>query len=172
MHFACDCPRPPFERSGTHQECQYELMTFGIPISSFPVDIMGEMRDYFAEEFIDKCRAREQAVKEKETTTNQIAAATDSDILLGRGRPSQNHAGNVQLAKLIEERHPAYTKADRFEKLCISWDIVKLVQSDRGGKFLEKDGTSGAWKQVPDEQARDKVAYGFRSVRKLRTCCK
>ena len=168
MHFACDCPRPPFERSGTHQECQYELMTFGIPISIFPVDITGEMRKNFAEEFIAKCRAREQALREKETKANQIDAATDRDILLGRGRPSQNHAGNVQLAKLIEERHSSYTKADRFEKLCISWDIVKLIQSDRGGKFLEKDGSSGSWKEVPDEQARDKVAYGFRSVRKLR----
>ena len=127
------------------------------------------MRGNFIREFIESRKAKERELKDKEANTNQVDAATDSDILLGRGRPSQNHAGNVQLAKLIEERHPIYSKADRFEKLCISWDIVKLVQNDIGGRFLEKDGSSGAWKQVADDQARDKVAYGFRSVRKLRT---
>ena len=53
----------------------------------------------------------------------------------------------------------------------VSWNIVKYIQTDIGGRFLERDTNSGSgsgkWKVVSDDVARLKVAYGFRSKTKL-----
>ena len=82
---------------------------------------------------------------ELEALSNTIVAATDLDVLLGRGKPSQRHPGNLQLSKLIEERQVEYHSADKARKVELSWEIVKAVQYELGGRFLEKDETSGEW---------------------------
>ena len=86
---------------------------------------------------------------------------------LSHFQPFQTHSGNLNLAKIIEEHQARFESADRLHKTALSWDIVKLIQKDLGGKFLEKDGTSGAWREVSQDVAREKVAYGFRSLVKM-----
>ena len=66
-------------------------------------------------------------------------------VLFGRGKPSQKHPGNLRLAKLIEERQVEYHQADKTRKVKLSWEIVKLVREDKGGRFLEKDDSTGEW---------------------------
>ena len=83
----------------------------------------------------------------------------------GRGKPFQEHEGNIKLSKLIESRHAEYAKANRAGKTSISWEIVRLIQRD-GGSFLKKDECSGAWKKETDEIAREKVSHGFRTKNK------
>jgi hypothetical protein len=46
---------------------------------------------------------------------------------------------------LIEERHNAYHRANKAGKVDLSWEIVKLVLVELGGRFLEKDEESGEW---------------------------
>lgn len=82
--------------------------------------------------------------------------------LTGRGKPFQEHEGNIKLSKLIESRQGDYMKANRAGKTSISWEIVRLIQSE-GGSFLKKDECSGAWRKENDEIAREKVSHGFRT---------
>lgn len=140
---------------GSHQECLYKLIQFGIPQSIWPLDISGMLRpemisqyDVF-DRFVSSQRQREEDEKikrmELQAASNTIDAATDLDVLLGRGKPSQRHPGNLQLSKLIEERQLEYHSADKARKVELSWEIVKAVQYELGGRFLEKDETSGEW---------------------------
>ena len=89
------------------------------------------------------------------------------ETLTGRGKPFQEHEGNIKLSKLIESRQAEYAKANRAGKTLISWEIVRLIQRD-GGSFLKKDECSGAWKKETDEIAREKVSHGFRTKSKQR----
>jgi hypothetical protein len=87
--------------------------------------------------------------------------------LSGRGKPFQEHKGNIHLAQLIEARQHEYMKANRIGKTSISWEIVRIVKKEKGS-FLKKDETSGAWEFVSDLEARDKVAHGFRTKTRAR----
>ena len=108
-----------------------------------------------------------------------IEVATEKDVLLGRGIPMQRHPGNVRLRKLIEDRQDEFWRATKFEKTVIAYDIMKSVQNEWGGRFLERQqpsqsttsaaaagGGLGTWKVCSDHVARNKVSYGFRSLRK------
>ena len=66
-------------------------------------------------------------------------------VLLGRGKPFQNHWGNLQMVKLLEEREEEYKQADRFQKTCLSWEMVKKIQREYDGRFLEKDDALDQW---------------------------
>ena len=66
-------------------------------------------------------------------------------VLLGRGKPFQNHWGNLQMVKLLEERQEDYLNADRFQKTCLSWEIVQKIQTEMNGRFLEKTDSSDEW---------------------------
>ena len=120
--------------------------------------------------------------------------ATDKDVLLGRGVPIQLHPGNLRLAKMIEDRFNEYLACDKLGKTVLTWEIVRMTQAD-GGRFLERDHKAssasqvmktttdafrsatttaggagnglGRWQVCSDEQARYKVAYGFRTHIKL-----
>ena len=75
---------------------------------------------------------------------------------------------------------------EQVEKKELCWTIVKLIQQEYGGRFLERVSSSSSassstrnttlaknedydmfWKEVPDDVARNKVAYGFRSLVKM-----
>ena len=71
--------------------------------------------------------------------------AIRSQVLLGRGKPFQNHWGNIQMVKLLEERQEEYINADRFQKTCLSWEIVQKIQTEMNGRFLEKTDSSDEW---------------------------
>ena len=97
---------------------------------------------------------------------------TDHDVLLGRGVPIQTHKGNLFLAKLIDENAKSHKEGSRFKKTVITWDILKKIKVDYGGRFLEKIENNGFtsvthWKEVDDLTARAKIAYGFRTLAKI-----
>ena len=118
--------------SGADQEVQYELMKFGIAPGLLPVDSAG---NYLEQDFLkyleDRKRKEEQREQDRQQRRNDEGAevyrtdyATQSDVILGRGKPYQDHPGNLKLAAYIEENRSAYVQADRLEKTCISWKIA------------------------------------------------
>ena len=143
-------------------------MAFGIDTAIFPMDEDGNILKDRMTTYIEKRKKEEAKAKEKEAIEKEIYVPTCHDVLLGRGKPFQNHSGNLQMVKLIEARHHAYMQANRFQKTCLSWEIVKNVQSEYGGRFLEKDEATDTWKIVSDDIARENAASGFRSIKKLR----
>lgn len=107
------------------------------------------------------------------TTSNSTAATQSSvffnlvqprDVLLGRGKRSYKHFGNVCFRKLVQEclayyNHPQTTVHD---KKRLTKSIVQQVQQS-GGRFLRE--TANGWASVDDETARLKVSHVFRNAR-------
>jgi tagatose-1,6-bisphosphate aldolase len=86
-----------------------------------------------------------------------------SDILLGKGKPFQEHIGNMRLHALVDEHLSHYIQCSGIsEKTILAAVLVKMVQG-ASGRFLSKD--RGVWIEVSDDIAREKVCHVFRARR-------
>lgn len=195
------------EHYGAVVECQYELMKFGIAPGIIPVDDDGKFRlDDFHNYVAMRKRKEEELAKDTKDATAAPSTSTSStgsvagmqqqqpqqeqqrvnliiptstDVLMGRGRPYQDHKGNMYLSRLIDEYRSEYNGSSRMAKTRISWMLVNKIK-ERGGRFLKKSklndtgGTDGGgdddlggvdtyWEVCNLEAAREKVAHGFRS---------
>jgi hypothetical protein len=99
------------------------------------------------------------------------------DILCGRGKPTQNHPGNVILHQIVDEHCERYHSAPRLLKRGIADEIVQAIKKSRcqhyeqqqPGRFImrEQEGNGGVyWKEISDDAARDKVSHCFRARRR------
>ena len=180
---------------GCNMECQYKLMSFGVPHELLLTDIEGNLRQHYVDFWIQRQRHLEQERLQDEQQRQQVVVtdavatppasatgnhihnatvqgeivATEKDVLLGRGISKNRHPGNVRLNKLIKDHFDEYNASSMFDKTMLSWKIVRVIQGE-GGRFLGR-GTNGLdfgqWKIISDDSARHKVAYGFRSHTKL-----
>mmetsp|Transcript_18843 Transcript_18843/g.52375 ORF Transcript_18843/g.52375 Transcript_18843/m.52375 type:complete len:265 (-) Transcript_18843:82-876(-) len=144
---------------GSFTEVMYYLATFGIDGSVFPLDSLGRMRSERLEELMALRRKRE---RDASAAIPHDLIPTDLDVLIGRGRPFQNHAGNIRFLQLIDsfrEEHAASTKAMK-SKLA---QRVKLLILESGARFLKQSKDGLGWEVVKDEEARRKVRHGFRA---------
>lgn len=90
-----------------------------------------------------------------------------NDVLLGRGKGSYLHLGNIRFRHMIESRAEEYNSAGATRnKMGITAAIVQEVRN-LTGRFLKHDGKTG-WIDVDDEMARQKVAHAFRTLRALK----
>ena len=153
---------------GSYMECQYDLLTFGIPMLVLPLTIDGELK---REEFSDWLKARESLEKSLLSTPENVESSfarsqhvnpTPNDVLFGRGRTIKDHPGNSKLHYLIEANRSRYEVAHKWEKTVIASEIVAIIK-DSSGRFLRVDGN--AWVEVDSEIAREKVSHTFRSRR-------
>lgn len=87
------------------------------------------------------------------------------DVILGRGRKTNNHAGNIRLRTTVEELSDVYKSSSKKEKTEITQRIVASIQSN--GRFLKESKMYG-WVEVPDEVARIKVSHAFRDSYKVK----
>lgn len=119
---------------------------------------------------------RRPSRRNKKATTIMIDTPDPFDVLFARGRPIQNHPGNMLLRLLIDQNCHRYNKAPRLEKSAIAKEIVQGIKSNNGklpGRFLRRcggdssrrGGTQGkeGWKEVSDHVAIDKVSHCFRA---------
>ena len=84
---------------------------------------------------------------------------TKFDVIFGRGRPFQDHDGNIRLHKLVEFYKPRYLHARRLQKTKIASEIVQLVKET--GHFMKRSKGED-WTEVCDLVARDKVSHALR----------
>jgi hypothetical protein len=87
-----------------------------------------------------------------------------NDVLCGRGGSINSHAGNERYRQLVDKRKRVYLTA-RFkrEKRLIASSIVSEIRTlDPPGRFLQQEKTSGLWKDIGDEKARDKTSQALR----------
>ena len=112
------------------------------------------------------------------TTTSSAAAAAataqmtieepkPTDCLLGRGRPIDQHVGNVRFREYLQQGPllMEYQRAAKEQKKWMSDYIRKTLQERYGVRFLKQlDDRSGLWVQAEDRQAREKIA---RTLRRL-----
>jgi hypothetical protein len=131
-------------------------MTYGIPSDLIPVTENGEIKLKNHLLWIKYRIALEQ--HEANGAKELIEIPTNNDVLLGKGKPTQEHIGNMRLHLLVEDHFPRYEDTNKKGKTEIAREVVQLIKSS-SGRFLRME--KGVWVQVPDEIAREKVSHRF-----------
>jgi hypothetical protein len=118
--------------AGSHLECQYELITFGIPRIILPLETGGALKLTDFMHFIEKRKAQESA--SNQSAVGLIDYPSEFDVLLGRGRPYQEYRGNLHLATVIDMNRSRYQSGKGGHKSVIAGKIVKIINGV-GGRF-------------------------------------
>lgn len=85
-----------------------------------------------------------------------------NDVLCGRGASLYSNPGNKLFYALVEMRQRDYLAApSKRVKGSIALSIVSEIRA-LNGRFLQRDSTSGLWKEIGDEKAREKTSQVLR----------
>ncbi|KAL7580346.1 hypothetical protein ACA910_004376 [Epithemia clementina (nom. ined.)] len=104
--------------------------------------------------------------RKERSQSKQDAVVGPADVLLGRGKGAYEWQGNLRYQQIICYSLPAYTAAKKKQdKTKISNSIVAAVKAG-GGRFL-KETRDGTLCEVPDKEAREKVAHALRHRRRI-----
>lgn len=162
-YFAQPLPQSHGDCSGSVVENLYALSSFGIPPNSFPLHpTTGDVK-------VDAWKGWLRDRQEIESDANSVGSSargprpTDLDIILGRGKVVQKHAGNIRLRGLVDAHLVIYENARPLQKTEIAEQIVNHIKA-LTGRFL-KPGDQG-WEEVEDTIAREKVSHTFRDRRR------
>lgn len=147
---------------GSHVECMYSLMTFGIPKETLPVNVVDGtpiVDDFLADNDSEVLIERERHQKiMAQMDDNHILFPQENDVLLGRGRPYQEYPGNRKLAMIINQRKEEYKASGKLRKTELTNIILQDIKVS-GGRFLKKSDDGKFWVVVSDEIAREKGEY-------------
>jgi hypothetical protein len=69
------------------------------------------------------------------STATPVIRPNPNDVLLGRGKPFQNWAGNQNMLNLIDSYRKRYHEAERAYKHRIIEDVLRTIRGS-GGRFL------------------------------------
>lgn len=103
------------------------------------------------------------------TTTSErlLIKPTPTDVLLGRGRATQMHAGNERFREFLKAYQEDYNNTPRYKRLKTHTDITQFLLDD-GVSFLQKTEDGSGWVQSDFAAAEKKVKQFFRSQKKLK----
>lgn len=153
---------------GSHLECQYYLSTFGIPREALCTSIMNEKAMF------DRCmfwyRDRYQMEVGGHLPQNLLDMGEDPhlhDVLFGKH--SRTHPGNKRFHSLIERASENYDTASKKRRFEITNHIMQCIHETGGRMLKQTGGSSSCWQLLAEEEARDKIAQKFRSIRRPRT---
>jgi len=89
----------------------------------------------------------------------------DSDIVCGRGAPTNFHIGNERFKELVSGYHRAYYVAKRSDKPHIAMEILDILKT-RGARFVRRmkgrSLASSQWVEVAHKIAYEKVCQALR----------
>jgi hypothetical protein len=148
-------------RAGSLKDVFYKLLTFGIPDQVLPLTAEGEPKIKYHRQWL-KCRRQQEDSSSSSDTI--IVVPCHFDILSGRGKPIQEHFGNVRYHALLDYYQQAYERSKKFDKMQIAQRILQTVH-DYSGRFLKQEGAG--WSVVDDLVAREKVSHAFRTRRTM-----
>jgi hypothetical protein len=163
---------------GTHMECNFKLLTYGIPVQLLPISSDNKkIKLANHQKWIKRRRQKEYTAKLVSTEGRRspfstvIASGVELpsrfDVLLGKGRPCQEYYGNKRLHDIIACHYDEYNNAERRDKKSkIADQLVNVIKASPG-RFLKRDEKSGLWVEVNDKEAREKVCHGLRRKREF-----
>ena len=97
---------------------------------------------------------------------HQAHNVREDDVLLGRDKRSHNHVGNKRFRELIHAFRQEYQDTRyRREKSRITQQIIDIIVSIRGGRFLKYDQKQNEWCAVGASEQYEKVSHALRSAR-------
>jgi hypothetical protein len=148
---------------GSHTECQYKLMTFGVPVDSIPVTSGNNLKTTTHLQWLARRRIKESATCMGKPFDG-IDLPSPKDVLFGRGKTNHQHGGNVLMRNIIAEYIPEYQSTTKADKWRIPLKVLERIKQE-GGRFLKRDTEHGWWFQVSDEEAQEKISMSFRTGR-------
>jgi hypothetical protein len=77
---------------GTHLECLYALLSFGLPIQFLPFTTEHELKTGTHKKWV-----KHRIIKEEEVQRHGVFLPHRHDVLIGEGKPFRNHPRNQQL---------------------------------------------------------------------------
>jgi hypothetical protein len=97
-----------------------------------------------------------------------IYEVRDTDVLCGRGAPTNWHPGNQYFRRLVDRYQPVYLACKRADKPEIAVQVVDKIR-ERGGRFLKRTkmpgvGPSGhfCWQDIGEQRAYEKSCQALR----------
>lgn len=150
----------------TIDEIVHKLSTFGIPAdSALPITKTGEPKVKAHKVWLKNRRHHEEKTDDPfdgENGRTIIVVPGRVDCLLGRGKPIQEHVGNLRYQVLLEHYGPEYEAAEKYEKMKLAQTLIDVIHG-YNGRFLKPDGAG--WVEVSADVAREKVSHAFRTRR-------
>lgn len=159
---------------GSDLERQYQLRAFGIPLDSFPVDKNGtirtEMQTDWCDEYLQNATsAMDQHASRKDACAIPNAGTIcllETDVMLGRGKSGLHHPGNVRFREFLEAHAEEYEQMPRHQRKRACMDYTRELISS-GTRFVRQTD-AGLWALCGFDEAVDKVAQFFRTLRRSR----
>ena len=83
-----------------------------------------------------------------------------------RGKPIQDHSGNIRMRTIVAKYTDYYANSKIHKKQEIVEAVVKLIKHFEGirARFLKRVGRENYWMEVSDEVACDKISHAFRCI--------
>jgi len=92
-----------------------------------------------------------------------VVVPSSTDVLLGRGKPIQNHPGNMRLGLIAESLLTEYDELESRQDKTRLAERTMIRMKQAGVRFLTKDNYF--WELANDRMARDRISSTFRTVR-------
>eukprot|EP00980_Cylindrotheca_fusiformis_P023632 scaffold10690_cov126-Cylindrotheca_fusiformis.AAC.5 len=146
--------------TGTFEEIEQELSGFGINGVNLAISYEGDLKTDRHKRMLRSLKCLEAQTS---STEAYVVLPSQTDVLLGRGKPIQNHPGNIRLSLIVESLLPKYDGClQKREKTQLAAETVDRMKG-AGVRFLSK--CDECWKVAPDRIARERVRSTFRTVR-------
>jgi len=147
------------EHSGTHEEINFALQTYGINTDDNPVKPGGIIDTTFYNKWLEAQKQYEEGNSSQATLVPRRF-----DVLFGKSKRSVQHPGTMRCQLLVEMHWDAYNRLAKAERGQIAEKIVGIVY-DSQGRFLKWDAKEKSWVEVDFDTAREKVTHYFRALR-------
>ena len=95
-----------------------------------------------------------------------VVEPTHKDVLLGRGKASQNHPGNVRFREILARYQEEYNNTPRYKRVDTPKEITRFLLED-GVRFLQR--VDNGWLECDASEAEKRVKQLFRNQKKSMT---
>jgi hypothetical protein len=101
------------------------------------------------------------------STLKVTLSPRENDIVFGRGKTFQDHAGNKRMRECVMEYKHLYIAIKRFQKHTLVQTIYEKLL-DGGARFLRRDDATDSWVIVDRDHATQKVSHALRCKKHLK----
>eukprot|EP00934_Nitzschia_sp_Nitz4_P000192 Nitzschia sp. Nitz4//scaffold67_size101165//80902//82521//NITZ4_004540-RA/size101165-processed-gene-0.120-mRNA-1//-1//CDS//3329556507//192//frame0 len=151
--------------TGSATECQYSIMSFGIPVNSLPLASDQDLRTGNQTKWIAKQKVKDRLLK-RDGTFDKIDIPGLHDVILGRGKVFQDHSGNQHMRSYVRELLDDFKISEKDGKRVATEKVVSMVHA-KMGRFLKRND-DGWFETVSEKEAFEKVAASFRTMLSVR----
>jgi len=153
-------PRFRVHYAPSFEKCHEILARVGIPIDLLPSSTDSfPTKECHAKWFEQRCQMEQKLARSLGQSIAGEYAKTD--VLFGF---RSEHDGNIRFRNIVKSKQESYEEANKGGKTTIAMSVVDHIKLC-GGRFLKLDSDDN-WQEVPDLEARNKVAHSFRNARR------